>query len=74
MTIYILLVGVIAAGLKYMEIDPFTKLSWWWIAIPFAITVFVWEVLTPMLGLDKKKEHEEVEKAKQERMKRLRGN
>jgi hypothetical protein len=36
--------------------------------------MFIWEVLTPLLGLDKKKEHEEAERQKLERQKRLRGN
>lgn len=74
MSIYILLVGLIAAGLKYAEIDPFTKLSWWWIAIPFIVVMIIWEVLTPLLGLDKKKEHEAAELAKKKRQERLRGN
>ena len=74
MSVYILLVGVLAAILKVAEIDPFTKLSWWWIAIPFVVTMIIWEVLTPLLGLDKKKEHEEAERAKKERQARLRGN
>ncbi len=74
MSVYILLVGVIAAILKVAEIGPFTTLSWWWIAIPFAIAVFIWEVVTPILGLDKKKENEEAERQKKERQARLRGN
>lgn len=74
MSVWILLVGVIAAGLKFAEIDPLTKLSWWWIAIPFALVIFVWEVLTPLLGLDKKKEHAEAELQKKKRQERLRGN
>ena len=68
MSVYILLAGLIAAGLKVAEIDPFTKLSWWWIAIPFIVVMIVWEVLTPLLGLDKKKEHEEEEALKKARL------
>ena len=74
MSVWILLVGVIAAGLKFAEIDPLTKLSWWWIAIPFALVMVIWEVLTPLLGLDKKKEHAEAELQKKKRQERLRGN
>ena len=74
MSVWILLVGVIAAGLKFAEIDPLTKLSWWWIAIPFALVMVIWEVLTPLLGLDKKKEHAEAELQKKKRQARLRGN
>ena len=74
MSVWILLVGVIAAGLKFAEIDPLTKLSWWWISIPFALVMVIWEVLTPLLGLDKKKEHAEAELQKKKRQERLRGN
>lgn len=74
MSVYILLVGVIAAILKVAEIDPLTKLSWWWIAIPFVITMIIWEVLTPILGLDKKKEQEQAALDKKKRQARLRGN
>lgn len=68
MSMYILVIGLIAAVLKYMEIDPVAKLSWWWISIPFIVVIIIWEVLTPLLGLDKKKEHEEFEKEKAKRL------
>ena len=68
MSIWILLIGIIMGGLKLAEIAPVAKLSWWWISIPFIVVVVIWEVLTPMLGLDKKKEHEAETKAKEARM------
>ena len=68
MSIWILLIGIILGGLKLAEIDPVAKLSWWWISIPFIVVVVIWEVLTPLLGLDKKKEHEAEAKAKEVRM------
>lgn len=68
MSIWILLIGIIMGGLKLAEIAPVAKLSWWWISIPFIVVVVIWEVLTPLLGLDKKKEHEAEAKAKEVRM------
>jgi len=64
----ILLVGIALAALKYFEVGPFAKLSWLWVALPFVMVVIWWEILIPLLGLDKAKEHEEFERAKKERM------
>ena len=68
MTIFILLIGLVMGGLKLAEIGPFGTLSWWWVSIPFVIVVIIWEVLTPIFGWDKKKEHEDIERAKQKRI------
>lgn len=68
MSLFILVIGVVALFLKYMEIDPVAKLSWWWIAAPFIVVMIIWEVITPLLGLDKKKEHADAEAAKAKRL------
>lgn len=68
MSVFIVLIGVILAGLKLADISPFVKWSWWWIAVPFIIVVIIWEILTPIFGWDKKKEHEDVEREKQKRI------
>ena len=68
MSLWILLIGIVMGGLKLAEIDPVAKLSWWWISVPFIAVVVIWEVLTPLLGLDKKKEHEADKLAKEKRM------
>ena len=64
----ILLVGVALAALKYFEVGPFAKLSWLWVALPFVMVVIWWEILIPLMGLDKDKEHAEFEKQKKARM------
>ena len=64
----ILLVGIALAALRYFEVGPFAKLSWLWVALPFVMVVIWWEIIIPLLGLDKAKEHEEFEKLKKERM------
>jgi small Trp-rich protein len=64
----ILLVGVALAALRYFEVGPFAKLSWLWVALPFVMVVIWWEILIPLLGLDKDKDHIEFEKQKKARM------
>ena len=68
MSVFIVLFGVVLALLKYVEVGPFGKLSWWWVSVPFIVVIIIWEVLTPMFGWDKKKEHEDAERAKAARM------
>lgn len=56
--------------LRYFEIGPFAGLSWWWI-IGLLLVAFVWfEFIEHMLGLDKRKAHEQLEKARRERIKK----
>lgn len=55
--------------LRYFEVWRFAQLSWGWIIALMAVA-FVWfEYIEPMLGLDKKKAHDEDEKRRLERMK-----
>jgi len=59
---------VVLAALKYLEVGPLVNLSWWWIAALFAVA-FVWfEFIERMLGLDKRKAHEQLEKARKDRV------
>ena len=56
--------------LRYFEIDPVGRVSWWWVALPFA-AAFVWfEFIEKNLGLEKKKAMDEMEAAKKARIKR----
>jgi small Trp-rich protein len=55
--------------LRYFEVGPFAELSWWWIVALFGVA-FVWfEFVERMFGLDKRKAHEQLEKARAERVK-----
>ena len=59
---------VLLSILRYFEVGPFANLSWWWIIGLFGIA-FVWfEFIERMLGLDKRKAHEQLEKARRERV------
>lgn len=68
MILIILIAGLVV--LKYFEVSVFAGISWWWI-IGLMVIAFIWfEVVERMLGLDKKKAHESLEKARQERVKK----
>lgn len=55
--------------LRYFEIGPFADISWWWI-VGLMTLAFIWfEFIERMLGLDKRKAHEQLEKARKERVK-----
>jgi small Trp-rich protein len=69
----VVLICVIVAILKYFEVfAPLAKLSWLWIFIPLGLVIIWWEVCVPLLGLDKKKDHEEFEREKKARMEKNR--
>jgi len=56
--------------LKFFEVGVFAALSWWWVALPFA-GAFIWfEFIEARLGLEKKKAMNEMDAAKQARIKR----
>jgi small Trp-rich protein len=56
--------------LRYFEIGPFANMSWWWI-VGLLAAAFLWfEFIEKMLGLDKRKAHEQMEEARKERVKK----
>jgi small Trp-rich protein len=67
--ILIILIAALTA-VKYFEIGPFANMSWWWIIGVMAIGFIWFEFIERMLGLDKRKAHEQLEKARQERVKK----
>jgi len=61
---------VLLSALKYFEVGFVANISWWWI-IALAAVAFIWfEFLERMLGLDKRKSFEALEKAREERVKK----
>jgi small Trp-rich protein len=56
--------------LKYFDVRFVANLSWWWI-IGLAVVAFIWfEFLEPMFGFDKRKAFNEMDKAREERVKK----
>jgi small Trp-rich protein len=66
-----LIIVILALSLlKYFDVGPFVDMSWWWIVGLIAVA-FVWfEFIEKMLGLDKRKAHEQLEEARKERVKK----
>ena len=68
MPIILLIIALVA--LKYFEVWKFADLSWYWI-IGAMVFAFVWfEVVEPMLGLDKRKAHNVDEQRRKDRVKK----
>ena len=66
----LIIVIAVLTALRYFEFGPFAKLSWWWI-IGLMVVAFIWfEFLERMLGLDKRKAHDKLEKARADRVKK----
>jgi small Trp-rich protein len=66
----LLIVAIVGLSiLRYFEIGPFATLSWWWIIGLFAFAFIWFEFIERMLGLDKRKAHEQLEKARKDRVK-----
>jgi small Trp-rich protein len=65
-----LLIILIAAlsVLRFFEIGPFADLSWWWISALFVLAVLWFEYIEKMLGLDKRRAHDETENARRKRV------
>jgi small Trp-rich protein len=67
----LLIVAIVGLSiLRYFEIGPVAGLSWWWIVGLFAVAFIWFEFIERMLGLDKRKAHEQLEKARKDRVKK----
>ena len=56
--------------LRYFEVGPVATMSWWWI-VGLMFVAFIWfEFVERIFGLDKKKAHDESEKAREARVKK----
>jgi small Trp-rich protein len=65
----IILLILALSVLKYFEVRFVDNLSWWWI-VGLAGVAFIWfEFLERMLGLDKRKAFEQLDRAREARIK-----
>ncbi len=48
------IIFVIILLLKILDISPVGGWSWIWVLTPFALLVLWWNVITPMIGWDRK--------------------
>lgn len=66
----LIVIIVLLSILRYFEVGPFAELSWWWI-VGLVGVAFIWfEFIERIFGLDKRKAHEQLEKARKERVTR----
>jgi len=65
---WLLWLGVALIVLKLLEFIVFAELSWWWIALVFALAMIWFEVFERRLGLDKKKAFDEIDAHKKRRI------
>ncbi len=64
----IIILIIVLGALKYFEVWRFGEMSWWWV-IGLMGVAFVWfEFIEKMLGLDKKKAHNEDEERRKARV------
>ncbi len=68
----ILLIAALC-GLRFFEVWRFADLSWWTI-VALMVFAFVWfEFIEKALGLDRKKEHRDLDSRRQARVKQALG-
>jgi small Trp-rich protein len=66
----IILVIAALSLLKLFDVAFVAGVSWWWV-VGLSVVAFLWfEVIERWLGLDKRKAHNQMEKARQERVKK----
>ncbi|GAC1430909.1 MAG: hypothetical protein NVSMB6_29610 [Burkholderiaceae bacterium] len=69
MPLIVIIIALVA--LKYFEVRFFTTLSWWWV-VGLAVAAFLWfEFFERMLGLDKRRAFEQLDKAREDRVKAM---
>lgn len=67
MPIIILIVAL--SLLRYFQVWRFGEMSWWWVVGLMALAFIWFEFIESMLGLDKRKAHNEDEKRRKARVK-----
>jgi small Trp-rich protein len=64
---YLLAVGIALLLMRYLEIGFMAGVSWWWVAVPFGLTV-AWWTWADTTGYTKRKEVEKMDRKKKERI------
>jgi len=67
----LILVIVTLILLKYFEIGFVENISWWWVAGLGAVAFIWFEFLERIFGLDKRRAFDEMDKAREDRIKKI---
>ncbi len=68
---YLLLIGIVALALKYLEVAPVADWSWWLVLSPFALAA-AWWAWADSSGYTKRREMEKMDKRKDDRIEKQR--
>ena len=68
---YFLVMGILAAALKYLKFGPVAGMAWWLVLSPFALAV-AWWAWADASGYTKRKEIEKMDGRKQKRIEKQR--
>ncbi|MEB0135816.1 TIGR04438 family Trp-rich protein [Actimicrobium sp. CCC2.4] len=66
----IIILIVVLGLLRYFELGPVANLSWWWIAGLFGVAFIWFEFIEPIFGLDKRKAHDDMDRIREERVRK----
>ncbi len=70
---WFLAIGVLLLLMKWFDLGPVGHWSWWIVLLPFGLALAWFEVIEPYFGFDKKKAHDDIEKVKEDRIKKAVG-
>jgi small Trp-rich protein len=56
--------------LKFLEVGFLAEFSWWWVVGMVALAFIWFELVEPTLGLDKRRASDQLESAREERLKK----
>lgn len=70
---YLLMLGIALALLKYLEVGPVAQWSWWWVLSPFGLTMLWWG-WADSTGYTKRKAMEKIDQRKQDRLNKQKEN
>lgn len=65
----LVILGTVLLALKIAEVGPFTDMSWWWVALPFA-AITLWWAFADATGLTQRKAIDKMEDRKVKRRER----
>ncbi len=70
------IVAVLILLMKIAEVGPVATWSWLWVLAPWGVLMLWWELISPLIGWDKRvaaKKIEQEERLKREHAKKMRG-